>query len=91
MPDDAPVRLRVERISTTDHGTACGVVRRMPSGETVLGAGLGRPLILTTHDIDEAMRILGSEQRGRLVAAAGLLAATPVVLLVGVLAVVVGL
>ena len=57
----------------------------------MLGAGLGRPLILTTLDTDEAMRILGSEQRGRLVAAAGLLAATPVVLLAGVLAVVVGL
>jgi hypothetical protein len=91
LPAEAPVRLRVEQVSTTDHGTACGVVRQTSSGETVLGAGLGRPLILTTLDIDEAMRILGSEQRGRLVAAAGLLAATPVVLLIGVLAAVVGL
>jgi hypothetical protein len=87
MPPDAPVRLRVEQVSTTDHGTACGVVRRAPSGETLLAPGLGRPLILTTLDVDEAMRILGSEQRARLVLAAGLLIATPIVLAIGLAAV----
>jgi hypothetical protein len=90
MAADAPVRLRVEQVSTTDHGTACGVPRRSPSGETVLGPGLGRPLIVTTLEVDEAMRILGSEHRGRVVAAAGLLVSAPVVLLGGVVAVVVG-
>jgi hypothetical protein len=90
MAADAPVRLRVEQVSTTDHGTACGVPRRMASGETVLGPGLGRPLILTTLEIDDAMRLLGSEQRRRLMVATGMLAATPIVLLVGVVAVVIG-
>ena len=91
LPTDALVRLRIEQVSSTDHGTACGVPRRTESGETVLGPGLGRPLILTTLAVDEAMRILGTDQRGRLLAASGLLVAAPIVALVGLVAVVLGL
>jgi hypothetical protein len=94
LPDlaaDLPVRLRVEQVSSIDHGTACGVARRAASGETILGPGLGRPLILTTLEVDEAMRILGSEQRGRLRLASGLLVATPIVIIVGLVAIVLGL
>jgi len=85
MAAHVPVRLRIEQIAATDHGTASGVPRRTASGETVLGPGLGRPLILTTLAIDEAMRILGSDHRTRLLAAAGLLAVAPALVVVGLL------
>ena len=90
LPPETLVRLRVEQVSTTDHATACGVARRTEAGATVLGPGLGRPIILTTLEIDEAMRILGSDQRRRLLAAAALLAATPVVLLLGIVVLILG-
>ena len=56
----------------------------------ILGPGLGRPLILTTLEVDEAMRIPGSEQRGRLRLASGLLVATPIVVVLGLAATVLG-
>jgi hypothetical protein len=71
---DAPVRLRIEQVASTDHATACGVPRLDGAGQAILGPGLGRPLILTTLEPDEAMRVLGSQQRRSLLVAAGLLA-----------------
>jgi hypothetical protein len=88
---DAPVRLRIEQVSSTDHGTACGVPRLTDTGETVLGPGLGRPLILTNLGVDEAMRVLGSHQRGRLLAASGLLVAGTSVTVAGLVALTLGL
>ena len=84
LAPQTPVRLRLEQISTVDHATACGVPRLAITGETVLGPGRGRPLILTTLELDEAMRVLGSEQRGSLRVAAGLLA-------IGLLGIAIGL
>jgi hypothetical protein len=88
LPDMAPglpVRLRVEQIATTDHATAAGVVRRSEDGGAILGPGLGRPLILTTLDLDEAMRVLGAEQRRTLILAAVLLVAAALALAFGAL------
>jgi hypothetical protein len=72
-----PVMLRLEQVSSVDHGTACGVPRLGPAGETVLGPGLGRPLILTTLAVDEAMRVLGADRRASLLVAGALLVAAP--------------
>jgi hypothetical protein len=83
MAPDQPVRLRIEQVATTDHATVAGVPRRGDDGQTVLGPGLGRPLILTTLELDEAMRVLGSERRGALGIAASLLVAATVFLVVG--------
>lgn len=85
MGPETPVRLRVDQVATTDHATAAGVVTRSPEGEAILGPGLGRPLILTTLDLDEAMRVLGAEQRRTLLIAAGLLAAAALALALGAL------
>lgn len=85
LPPETPVTLRIEQVSAVDHGTACGVPQLTPAGETVLGPGLGRPLILTALDLDEAMRVLGAEQRSSLLVAGGLLLATPVILVSGLL------
>lgn len=83
LPADARVRLRLEQVSTVDHGTACGVPRLGPSGRTLLGPGLGRPLILTNLDPAEAMRVLGAEERTGLRVAAVLLVAAPFLLAAG--------
>lgn len=90
LAPETPVTLRIEQVSAIDHGTACGVPQLSPAGETVLGPGLGRPLILTTLDVDEAMRVLGAEQRTSLLVATALLLATPIVIVTGLLIAVLG-
>ena len=86
VPPETPVRLRIERISAVDHATAAGVPRLSPGGEVVLGPGLGRPLLLSTLEQDEAMRVLARGQRQRLRTALGLLMASPFVVVLGLMA-----
>ena len=67
-----PVRAIIEQISSVEHAIVLGVP--VPAGEhgdvAQLTAGLGRPLVLTTLEPAEAMRILaGGNGRPRLVAA----------------------
>lgn len=83
LPPDTPVRLRIEQVSTTDHAIAAGVPFSGDDGSVVLGAGLGRPLVLTTLELDEAMRLLASGRRRELLLAAGLLLSTPLLLALG--------
>lgn len=74
-PPDRPVRLRVDQVSAVEHAIVLGVpVRADPPGPDVrLTAGLGRPLILTTLERDEAMRVLAEgDRRGPLAAALAL-------------------
>jgi hypothetical protein len=75
-------RVILEQISTLDRGTAAGLLR----GGALTAGGAGQPLVLTTLDRREALRILGSGQRARL--AAGLL--TLLLLIVGVLLILIG-
>jgi hypothetical protein len=91
MPADTPVRLRIEQITSVDHGTAAGVPQLGPGGEVVLGPGLGRPLVLTTLELDEAMRVLAADRRSSLLLASGLLVAAPIVTVVGLLVALLGL
>ena len=90
LPPETPVRLRIERISAVDHATAAGVPRLVEGGDVVLGPGLGRPLLLSTLEQDEAMRVLARGQQPRLRTALGLLVACPFVIAAGLLALVVG-
>ena len=62
---DAQARLRVELVSTVEHGTVLGVPARAPDGRVAIGPGLGRPLILSTLEGDEAMRVLSRGATGR--------------------------
>jgi hypothetical protein len=73
----AGARVILEQISTLDRGTAAGLLR----GGALTAGGAGQPLVLTTLDRREALRILGSGQRASL--AAGLL--TLLLLIVGAL------
>jgi len=84
LAPDTPVRLRIEQISTLDHATAAGVPRSGADGSVVLGPGLGRPLLLTTLDLDEAMRVLAGGRRTELIVASGLLVVAPILVMVGV-------
>ena len=59
---DLPLRLRVEQLSSVEHATVAGVPAIDPSSGTVrMTAGLGRPLIVTTLERDEAMRVLAAD------------------------------
>ena len=62
---DARVRMRVELVSSVEHATVLGVPARGPDGGTVIGPGMGRPLILSTLEGDEAMRTLSGGATGR--------------------------
>jgi len=73
LPPSSPVRLTIEQISSVEHATVVGVPRRRADGTTVLTAGLGRPLILSTLDQVEAMQLLAGGRRGRPLAAMALL------------------
>ena len=57
---DTPVRLRVEQVSSVEHAIVLGVPVRDPDApdRIHLTAGMGRPLVLTTLEPQEAMRIL---------------------------------
>jgi hypothetical protein len=71
VPPGAPTRVTIEQVSSVEHAIALGVPALDAAGQAHLTAGLGRPLILTTLEIPEAMRILtgGAVRRSRLVAA----------------------
>jgi hypothetical protein len=83
-PPETRVRLRVEQLSSVDHAIACGVPGREGDRGAVLRAGLGRPIIVTTLEPAEAMRLLavGHRDTTRLVA---------VLFGIGLVAIVVGL
>jgi hypothetical protein len=80
----AEALLRIEQVSTVEHATVLGVPVPAPDGTPTIRPGLGRPLIVTTLEGDEAMRVLtgGASRKARLVvallAAGGLLLAAAV-------------
>lgn len=79
-----PARVVVEHVSSVEHAIVAGVPALDPAGIPRLGAGLRRPLILTTLEQPEAMRVLagGSPVRPRL--AAALLAVAAILVVLGV-------
>jgi hypothetical protein len=79
----AVIRLRIEQLSSVEHATVLGMPVQMPDGRVTLTAGTGRPLVVSTLERDEAMRVLGEGGRARPVAAAVALAGGMVGLLVG--------
>jgi hypothetical protein len=62
---DAELRLRVEHLSSVEHATVLGVPARDDAGVVTIGPGLGRPLILTVLEDQEAMRVLTGGATGR--------------------------
>ena len=73
LPPDTPVRVWIEQVSSVEHAVALGVPTRDDDGIR-LTEGLGRPLVLTTLEPPEAMRILAEGGTARPRVAAALLA-----------------
>ena len=82
VPRDTPTRVTIEQVSSVEHATVLGRPVMDGAGRPRMTAGLGRPLVLTTLEIPEAMRILtgGAILRARI--AAGFLVAGVTLLLV---------
>jgi hypothetical protein len=70
VPDDTPVRMRIEQISSVEHAIVLGVPMAIGDGTVIIGPGRGRPLVLTTLDVPEAMRLLAGGRRVRTALAA---------------------
>ena len=84
-PPDAPMRLRVEQVSAVEHAVVLGVPVVGPGDGLVrMTAGLGRPLIVTTLETPEAMRILAADGPRRPLVAALALGLGLVALTIGV-------
>jgi hypothetical protein len=81
----AQARLRVDLVSTVDHATVLGVPSRGADGTTTIGPGMGRPLILSTLEGDEAMRTLSGGAIGRSRAAVACLVGGAALLVVAAL------
>ena len=65
LAPDTPVRALIEQVSSVEHAAVLGVPVLDDGGAPGLTAGLGRPLILTTLEQSEAMRILTHGGAGR--------------------------
>ncbi len=82
-PADIPVRVRIEQVSAVEHAIVAGTPRMRPDGTAEMTAGLGRPLILTTLEPPEAIRLLAAGDSTRPLAAALLLGAGLVAVTIG--------
>jgi hypothetical protein len=86
----SPVRLLIQQISSVEHAIVLGVPGIDAAGVARLSDGLGRPLVLTTLEPDEAMRILAAGDRRRPMVAAACLVGGLVLVSVGLGAAVLG-
>ena len=84
-PPATPVRLRVEQLSIVDHAIVLGVPVLDAEAGPILRPGFGRPLILTTLERDEAMRVLASGRQGTARLATALLLGGLALVVLGVL------
>jgi len=83
LPGTAAARLRIEQVSAVEHATVAGVPIREPGGTVRMAPGLGRPLILTTLEDAEAMRVLAAGETARPRLAALLLVVAALLLALG--------
>lgn len=70
-----PMRLRIEQVSSVEHAIVAGTPRTGDDGRPRMTAGAGRPLVLATVDLPDALRILSEGHPLRPVAAAAALVA----------------
>jgi len=62
-PPTTPLRHRIHQVSAVEHAFVAGAPRMGEDGAPLLTAGDDRPLILTTLDLPEAMRLLAAGHR----------------------------
>jgi hypothetical protein len=83
-------RLWIEQVSSVEHAIAAGVPVLDAQGTPRLTAGLGRPLVMTTLEPSEAMRVLGEGSRTRPLIAVLCLAAGFLLITIGVVLAIAG-
>lgn len=83
VPAATPVRVRIEQVSAVEHAIVVGVPRTAGDGTVRMTGGLGRPLILTTLEPPEAIRLLAEGRTRRPLAAAMFLGAGLILVTVG--------
>ena len=79
-----PARVTIEQVSSVEHAIVLGHPTLGADGAPIMTAGAGRPLVLTTLEVPEAMRILTGGAIGRARAAAACFAIGGGLLAVGV-------
>jgi hypothetical protein len=84
LAPELPARVTIEQVSSVEHAIVAGVPTLDPDGAPLMTAGEGRPLIVTTLEIPEAMRILTGGGQTRARAAAACLAVGGAILVVGI-------
>jgi hypothetical protein len=89
VPPEAEVRYRIDQISAVELATVAGVPQ-LRDGRAIIAPGLDRPLLLTTLELPDAMRVLGAGRRGTLILATGLLVSGTVLMALALLGLVVG-
>jgi hypothetical protein len=62
-PPEMPLRHRIQQVSAVEHAHVAGRPTVLTDGSPALGKGSGRPLILTTVEMPEAMRLLAAGHR----------------------------
>ena len=67
VPDGTAVRLRIDQVSAVEHAYAAGLTT-LVEDRPPLTAGMGRPLIVSTLEIPEAMRVLAAGRRREAIA-----------------------
>jgi hypothetical protein len=87
---ETPVRIRIDQVSAVEHAIVLGVPTDGPAGVTLRPAPK-RPLVLTTLERPEAMRILADGRQALIRIAVALLAIGAVAILAGIAAAVLGL
>ncbi|HJW21836.1 MAG TPA: hypothetical protein VJ506_05345 [Candidatus Limnocylindrales bacterium] len=82
LPPDAPAVVTIDQVSSVEHARVLGWPVLDPDGRPMMTAGGSRPLVLSTLETGEAMRILarGKRWRPRLAAAAFVLGGALVLL-----------
>lgn len=83
IPPETGVRIRIEQVSAVEHAIVVGVPRALPDGSVHMTGGLGRPLILTTLEPPEAIRLLAEGRTRTPLAAAMFLGAGLIFVTVG--------
>ena len=83
LPAATPVRVRIEQLSSVEHLEALGVPVADTVGAVRLCAGTGRPLIVSSLERADAMRVLAEGRRSRPIAAAAALLGGMALLVVG--------
>lgn len=69
-PPGTPLRHRIHQVSAVEQAYVAGAPAIAADGTPTLTAGAGRPLILATLELDEAMRLLAAGHRSTVTGAA---------------------